>query len=227
MASMVSRSLLLALPFVALSLTPAAQAAELSADQARWYRAQLGQDGGAIGNLSPAPSAIGDAVVEWTRLQQTETLDFPRVARFLSANPGWPGEARLRKIAESAIPLDNADARTVTAFFTQFPPTTAAGHVRHALALQALGRRDEARVAARAGWVAGPLPDADQYRLFSVMPDAFSPAEHDRRVDILLARGATGSAAFTVPLTSPALRGVFEARLALRGRAPDAAMRAD
>lgn len=226
MASMVSRSLLLALPFAALSMSPAAGAAELSPDQARWYRAQLGQDGGAFGNLSPAPSAIGDAVVEWTRLQQTEALDFPRIARFLSANPGWPGEARLRKIAESAIPLDQADPRAVTAFFAQFPPTTAAGHVRHALALHALGRRDEARVAARAGWVAGPLPDADQYRLFSVMPDAFSPAEHDRRVDILLARGATASAAFTVPLTSPALRGVFEARLALRGRAPDAAIRA-
>lgn len=206
----------------AMSLPPSAP--ELRADQVTVYRARIQGTTAMTPPAEAAPrSATGEALVEWSQLQNASLLDFGRINRFLMANPGWPGEERLRKLAENAVPLDGADHNAVIAFTNRFPPLTASGHVRRALAFHALRQPDAARAAARDAWTTGALSELEEARLLSVLPDALSPAEHDRRMNLLLARGAVRGAERTLPLTSAAKRPVFAARLSLRARKPDAA----
>ena len=86
----------------------------------------------------PAYPAVSNdidyALADWRRLRQSDGYSFADYARFLNANPGWPGEATLRKYAEKAMrPGENAG--TVLAFFQ----TQATDHA--AAAMPALPRR--------------------------------------------------------------------------------------
>src|SRR5688572_12184963 len=67
----------------------------------------------------PAPTVSNDvswAIADWRRLRQASGYSFGDYARFVTADPGWPGETTLRRNAERAIrPGENA--ATVLAFF--------------------------------------------------------------------------------------------------------------
>src|SRR3546814_4803308 len=62
----------------------------------------------------------------------------------------WPGEDRMRRLAETGINPNSYDPGQVVAFFARFPPRTATGNARHALALMQQGRMGEARKIGRA-----------------------------------------------------------------------------
>ena len=69
-------------------------------------------------NYAPAVSAassINWAIADWRRFRQSSPSSFADYARFLIANPGWPGEASLRQAAEAAMRPGEATA-TVLAF---------------------------------------------------------------------------------------------------------------
>jgi soluble lytic murein transglycosylase len=170
-------------------------------------------------------SAIGVAISEWNAVRQSEALPFSSYARFLVAHPGWPGEAALRKSAERALRTDAEDPQLVAAFFARFAPTTATSALRQAEALDALGRRDEARMAARQAWTMGVLSPADESRLVTRWPGLLSSAEHDLRMERLLWNRATPLAARQLALTSPSRQPVFDARVAMQAKAPDAAVK--
>ncbi|MCP5586686.1 hypothetical protein NL293_27215, partial [Klebsiella pneumoniae] len=87
---------------------------------------------------------------------------FSTYASFIVANPGWPGEDRMRRLAETGINPDSFDPNQVAGFFARFPARTATGHARNAVALMQLGRMDEARVAARNAWIGGSLSVTDE-----------------------------------------------------------------
>jgi soluble lytic murein transglycosylase len=176
-----------------------------------------------IGN-SPDAQANA-AIVEWRRLQQSDTLGAAAYAAFIMANPGWPGEERMRKLAETTINPASYDPGQVIAFFTRFPPRTAIGNARHAVALSAIGRMAEARAAARAAWTGGPLGPQDEAQILSLFGGSLTTADHDARVDALLWAKANGAAERTLPYASPARQPVFAARIAMQRRAPDAAIK--
>ena len=171
----------------------------------------------------PAPSsAIASTIARWNSLRQSDNLPFSSYASFLLSHPGWPGEAAIRRAAERQIdPSANSPAEVIR-FFSTFPPLTPTGHARHAFALMASGRQDEARTAARAAWTGGVLPLPDEQRLLGAFGGALTPADHDKRMDVLLANGDTQSAARSLAWTSPTRRPLYEARLSLQARAPDA-----
>ena len=55
---------------------------------------------------APAPlvqPGVSGALAEWRRLRQSDGHSFGEYARFLAANPGWPGEDGLRKSAEARL----------------------------------------------------------------------------------------------------------------------------
>jgi soluble lytic murein transglycosylase len=171
----------------------------------------------------PVPAIAAD-IARWNSLRQSDSLPFSSYASFLTGHRGWPGEIGLRRAAErQADP--SANASEVARFFEAFPPLTTTGHARYALALQALGRRDEAAREARAAWTGGVLPLPDEQRLPGAFGGALTQADNDTRMDVLLSNGDTQSAARTLTLTSAARRPVFETRLALQTRASDAATR--
>lgn len=209
---------------VALLIPSAAHASELTPDQMAWYRAQLG-----LSTVSVQPSStnsVGDAVLEWRRLTQNGNASFDQLSRFLIANPGWPDADKMRVRAEKAIAIDSYDPARTLAYFTKYPPQTASGQLRYALALNATGRRDEANAAVRRAWTSGSLDEAETSRILSLFPGAISLADHDARMDRLLWSNATSAASRQLALTSPAKRAVFAARLAMRSGAVDAAMQA-
>ena len=169
-------------------------------------------------------SSITGTISQWRALQASDGLGFSTYASFLVANPGWPGEDRMRRLAETGINPDSFDANQVANFFARFPPRTATGHARNAMALMQIGRMDQARIAARNAWTGGSLSPTDEARLLSLFGTSLTPADHDQRADMLLWGNDGNGAARMIAYVSPARRPVFQARIALRRQAPDAAM---
>jgi len=170
-------------------------------------------------------SSVNGAISQWRALQQSDGLGFSTYASFIMANPGWPGEDRMRRLAETGINPDSYDPRQVTAFFARFPARTAVGHARNALALMQLGRMDEARAAAHNAWTGGSLAPTDEMRLLSLFGSSFTAADHDQRADVLLWGNDVMGATRMLAYVSPARRPVYAARIAFRQKAPDAAMK--
>jgi soluble lytic murein transglycosylase len=169
------------------------------------------------------PSRVSEAVAQWNALRQSDNLPFSSYSSFLLNHRGWPGESAMRKSAERAINLDSNAPSDIAAYFRTMPPLTATGWARYAFALQALGRTAEARDAARQAWYGGVLPQTDEQRLLESFAGTLTPADHDRRLDVLLANRDITSAMRILPYASAARRPLYEARLALQTKAPDAA----
>jgi len=191
-----------------------------NADQLDRYRTQMANMSPRAPQ-SPADGAIAAAIAQWKAIQQTDALPFDMYAGFLMTHPGWPGEATNRRAAERQAV--NAAPASAVAFFTRFPPQSAAGLAAQARALSALGRGGEAQAAARAAWRKGSLSTTDESAILTGFAGALTPDDHDARMDALLWQGATGVAARQIAFTSPARRPVFEARLAFRAQTANAA----
>lgn len=226
MAVMISLHSISRLALAATLLVPAiAHAQEMSPEQSAWYRAQMG-----LSSMNAAPPtlshSVGEALLEWRRLTQNSNASFDQISRFLIANPGWPEADKMRNRAEKAISLDSYDPARTLAYFRAYPPRTPSGELRYAMALNASGQRQPAQEAARRAWTGGALDEVETSRLLTQFGSSLSPADHDSRMDRLLWSNATGAAARQLPLTSPAQREIFAARLAMRSKAVDAAFQA-
>ncbi len=208
----------------ALILPNIAQASELTPDQMAWYRAQMGLAAAAAPPQSS--NSVGDAVMEWRRLTQDSGASFDTLSRFLLTNRDWPDASKMRVRAEKSIAIDSFDPARTLAFFNVYPPRTASGQLRYALALSATGRRDEANTAVRKAWTSGTLDEPEERRALSLFPGALSLADHDARMDKLLWLNATSAAGRQLGFTSSSKRDVFAARLAMRTNAVDAALQA-
>jgi soluble lytic murein transglycosylase len=176
----------------------------------------------------PAPvfDPLRGAIAEWTRLRQSDMYAFADYSRFLVAHPGWPGETALRRAAERRINPLGDSASEIVSFFSRFPPLTNTGRARQAEALSTTGRPIEARAAAVAAWTGGALNSEDEARLLGRFGTQFTTLDHDRRMEQLLWDRATTAAARQVVWTSPARRPLYDARLAMQLRQPDAAAKA-
>ncbi len=173
--------------------------------------------------VSPA-DAIGGAVAQWKTLQQANgTASFFDYANFLLAHPGWPSEAAFRRAAEKAMARGGWSPGLAASYFRRFPALSSAGSVKAAQAFMSAGNATEANNAARAAWRLGSLSAEDESALLTQFGGVLGPADHDARMDALLWQGATTGAARQLPLTSPANRNLFTARLAFRTNAPEAA----
>jgi soluble lytic murein transglycosylase len=225
MAAMTSLTRISRLALAAALLIPTtAHASELTPEQMAWYRAQMGL--AATSGPPPSTSSVGDAVMEWRRLTANTGASFDQLSRFLMANKGWPDNDKMRTRAEKAISLDSYDPQRTLAYFNAYPPQTASGQLRYALALNASGRREDAAAAVRRAWTSGPLDDYETSRALAMFPGAITPADHDARMDRLLWLGATAAAGRQLAYTSPDKRNVFAARLAMRNASVDAAFQA-
>jgi soluble lytic murein transglycosylase len=209
---------------MALLIPTAATASELTPEQMAWYRAQMGL--ASQSGPPPSTNSVGDAVMEWRRLTANTGASFDQLSRFLMTNRGWPDGDKLRMRAEKSISLDSFDPARTLAYFQAYPPQTASGHLRYALALNASSRRDEANAAVRRAWTTGALDDYETSRALSIFPGAITLADHDARMDRLLWSGATAGASRQLAFTSPDKRAVFAARLAMRNASVDAALQA-
>jgi len=174
-----------------------------------------------------APAAsynVGYALNDWRRLRQSDGYAFADYARFVIANPGWPGESGLRRAAEKQMrPGENAF--TVISFFASTEPQSGNGWARLAESYAGTGKPTEALAAARAAWMSADLSAYDEQALFARFGSQFTSADHDKRVDALLFGKKTTDAYRMMPWTTPTRRGAFNARIAMLSRMPDAETR--
>ncbi|HEX8445196.1 MAG TPA: lytic transglycosylase domain-containing protein [Sphingomonas sp.] len=170
----------------------------------------------------PAYDPIRAVIAEWNRLRQSDGFAFADYARFLTAHPGWPGEAAMRRTAEKRLETMGADPQLVVAYFTRFPPNSPSAFARQADALSALGRTADAQRAATAAWTGGFMPADIEAGLLTRFGGGFSPTDQDRRMEALLWARATVPATRQLALASVARRPLYAARLALQGNQPGA-----
>jgi len=183
--------------------------------------------------LVPVPSAptvspaaygyagdVNGAIQDWRRLSQSSGYAFADYARFILANPEWPGERAMRRAAEKQMRAGE-DPATVVAFFRTDQPTTGNGWARLAESLAAQGRATEALAAAREAWAGSNLTSTDETALYQRFGSQFTAADMDRRVDRLLLERDTTNAQRLLASTSTARRAAFTARIAMQLRSPD------
>ena len=201
------------LPLMALAASSSAQAPLQQQSYPNAYR--------------PSPTVSNDvswAIADWRRLRQSSGYSFGDYARFVNANPGWPGESTLRRNAERAIKPGENPA-TVLAFFASTPPVTGNGYAALADALLANGRQAEALAAAREAWASSDLGTTYEPVVYARYGANFSRADHDRRVDALLFDKKTSDAYRFLGFVSPQRAAAFGARIAMQSRSPDAERR--
>jgi soluble lytic murein transglycosylase len=159
------------------------------------------------------PGAIAGTIAEWESLRRNASAPFESLARFLTTNRNWPGEADLRRRAERNIVLGATDPSQVMRYFAALPPLTAQGHAAHALALEAMGQRASAAEAARRAWRAGAMPEQFEQRLQAVFGAQLAATDHEARADALLAAGDTAGARRVLPLLGAERQAIVSARL--------------
>ena len=160
---------------------------------------------------------VGYALNDWRRLRQGGNFSFTEYARFLVYNPGWPGDAALRRAAEKAMrPGENP--ASVIAFFRDKKPTSGNGHARLSEALLASGRSVEAMAALRDAWASDDLPTVDEGNIAGRYWSQLLPQDHDRRADALLFAKKPEDARRILAATSTARRPAFAARIAMQAR---------
>ena len=171
---------------------------------------------------APAPSAetIGYAIADWRRLRQGNGYAFADYARFLAANPGWPGDTAMRRSAEKAMRAGESPLAVVQ-FFRTDEPTSGNGWTRLAEAYLATGKPVEALAAARSAWKSPDLDSNDEGILLGRFGTQFVTADHDGRIDALLFDKKASDAQRLLPWSSAARRPAFAARVAMHSRAPD------
>ena len=171
-----------------------------------------------------ALTEINYALADWRRLRASDGYAFADYARFLNANPGWPGESGLRRSAEKQMrPGENANV--VLAFFRTEQPITGNGWARLAEANLSVARPAEALAAARGAWSSSDLSQYDEQLLFSRFGSQLTAADHDKRVDALLFDKKYSDAYRMMTWASPARRAAFKARIAMQSRSGDANQR--
>ncbi len=215
MSSMIKHSIAL----IALITAGMASAQSLSSEQRAWYASRLGVSG--AGNIGSVPRAhpIGEALLQWNRLQQSDNLPYNDYSSFLVSHPGWPGEARMRRVAEGQINPQSYSPASMIAFFERFEPLTASGSLRYAESLAAAGRNDEAAQQVRRGWRMGSFnrdsATSDEASVLTRFGSALRPEDHDARFDRLLWQNDTSAAGRVLSLTSASRRDINGARLRL------------
>ncbi len=210
LASLLKNTLLLA------SVSGLAATSELTREQIQWYAERLES---AAPRQAPGyiqTDQLAEALVEWKRLQQSDSYPFADYANFLLLHPGWPGETSRRAAAETILDSGEDAPSLAIRFFERFPPLTGAGHLRYAEALAARGEMEAAAEQARTAWRTSRLRPEDEAALIGRFSSALRPADHDARMDMLLWNDSTSAAERLIGMVSPDKRPLFAARLAFR-----------
>lgn len=156
-----------------------------------------------------------DDYIDWAELQDSRTpAVYDRLERFAAAHPEWPRISRLMARAETVLP-DTWTPEQVVGWFGTDKPRTAEGAVRLIDALRRLGRDAEAGQVARDVWDRMVMSQRQQSALLVSAAGLLGPADHRRRLDIMLWRGQEGAARMVMPLVDADARALAEARLAL------------
>ena len=137
----------------------------------------------------------------------------------------WPGRSRMRGRYEEALARERPSRSKVLQAFAEAPPSTIAGTVLYAKALQASGRTPEARDLIGRYWRESVTArDGGDQAILSNFASLLSPADHQARVARLLRQGKIGEAESAAALLDENSQEQFKAWIDMRTMAPRATM---
>ncbi len=119
---------------------------------------------------------------------------YKRIQAFLDNNPDWPNRELIRKRFEVALLAQRARPDAVLAAFAEEAPTTSAGTIVYASALEAAGKLDRAHGMVRALWRNASLTQGEEKLLLDRFGKELTREDHKARMDQLLYNGETSAA---------------------------------
>ncbi len=145
---------------------------------------------------------------------------FAEIARFLIANPKWPGRKELVVRAEHSF-LPGMPLRERVEWFRRYPPYTAKGKFQAALSFLEAGDRKTGQRILRELWREGGFELELERQILREHGHMLDRQDHISRFDGLLWRGQRDAAVRMYKLVGRDMELLGKARIALRYRAPD------
>ena len=159
-------------------------------------------------------------VIYWLDLQDLERRNpYSDILGFLLDHPNWPGQYKLRGIAEESMP-DDLPAADVIAYFETYPPIESAGIVRYGLALLRADREAEADAFIRTSWVEEDFASNEEADFLKYFKPRLRLEDHLARLDRLLWEGKTISAKRMLKRVGQDDAALAFARISLRSLEP-------
>jgi len=169
-------------------------------------------------STSPLPTKI----IHWLDYTRSNAAGkFADISSFITQNPDWPGQKTLRKQAEIGLQSESDDA--AAAWLKRFAPVSGPGKARAAALQMAAGDTAGGLAALRQAWISGDFNAGDEHDFLTHYGANMRPEDNVKRLDRLLWDRQQDAARRMLPLVPADYYAVAVARLALYGRAPDAA----
>jgi soluble lytic murein transglycosylase len=215
------------------SSPPAAEtfraAAPLSGEQSQKLRqaveaAQAGDTRRAALIQSSLTDPLARRVVQWAMIDSAGTnlgfFDLDTARRDLW---GWPRAGRRQTTAEKALETAGLAPQRVVEWFEGKEPQTPEGAMALASAYQQLAKAPEAMALIKSYWRDRVFEADPQARMLARFGAYLNQDDHAKRLDLLLYGPQGPAARALLPVVSPDIRALAEARIALRTNRDDAA----
>lgn len=130
-----------------------------------------------------------EKLVEWQFfLAPDSTASFQEITRFISTNPNWPDQKRLRVRAELALKDSRTSDADIVGWFGNDSPLTGVGKIALARALKRVdpGSKERIKELVRDGWRIGDFEEAQEKDILSDFGELFTERDHIERTSRLL-----------------------------------------
>ena len=144
-------------------------------------------------------------------------LNYGVVMEFIKAHPHWPFLETIQKNAECSIPA-SASPKKVLEWFSETPPISPEGKLRHIEALMATGKKPEAVAKIKQLWVNGDFSRRFERRFIRKYSKYWDKQDNIQRLDRLLWQGSRATARRVAYRLDKGYQRLAEARIALRVR---------
>jgi soluble lytic murein transglycosylase len=214
---------------VAAPATAYVPAAPLSADQLALLRqaidaAQAGDTVRAASIRGSISDPLARRLVLWAMIDAAgSNLSFYELDPARTEMLGWPRAARRQAVTEKAMETAGLPPQRVIDWFGNQDPQTPEGAMALAAALQLAGRQADATTLIRRTWRERVFEAEPQVQMLTRFGALLTPDDHAARLDLLLYGPQGPAARALLPLVTPEVRALGEARIALRANRDDAA----
>ena len=158
-------------------------------------------------------------VLWWMNLDRGASgANFSDFTDFITQNPGWPGQHKLRQHAEEA--MVGVSDQKLEQWFDRFPPVTAAGKFKEGDIWIAEGRVPEGLAQIRATWINCDFTAFEEKSVLQRYHGVIRPADNVARLDRLLWDEDTEAARRMMARVDPDHRALADARLQLAAMEP-------
>jgi soluble lytic murein transglycosylase len=180
-------------------------------------------------SLARRTDLVTEHIVSWVALiSGAARLSSSEVDATMRMLQDWPGRARMRGRYEEALARERPTRSKVLLAFAETSPSTIAGTILYAKALQASGRAPEARDLIGRYWRESVMAgDGGDQAILSNFADLLSPADHQARVARLLGQGKIGEAERAAALLDKNAQRQVNAWIAMRNAGGVSAESAD